>query len=121
MRVTYSFPFPRPIGAEQKAECYGRTFFLLVVVQLLFGFGYSFASGRLGTGQIDWDVVAFTLAQVAKPFDIMAPHGTVDGYGVLASNACISCWRLAAFAQSVLSISLLALFVLALRWRFRRE
>jgi hypothetical protein len=52
------------------------------------------------------------------PFSTKAP--TAGAYGIIP-DASSGWWLLLTATQSVLSISLVALFRLAIRWRFRRE
>jgi hypothetical protein len=69
-------------------------------------------------------VVAFTLSQVAKPFELFsakAPDsegGLALVSGLTASDRAL--WGIVGFAHSALSIVLLTIAVLAIRWRFRR-
>jgi hypothetical protein len=68
-------------------------------------------------------VLAFTFSQVAKPFELFSSKVSMDGaYAILRdSDYGTGLWQLLTAVQSVFSLSLVALFLLALRWRFRRE
>jgi hypothetical protein len=101
-----------------------RAFLIFTVLQLGFGFGYARASGRLGIGPLDTSVVTFTLAQVAKPFELLAAKEPTSKafVDVLGSSNVYSGWWIGfTVLHSVLSLAVVALFLLALNWRFRRE
>ena len=117
--ISFMYDFSSMYG-----QSYGRAFALFIVVQAIFGISYAWAGGYIASTPLNWRLVAnissFTLAQVAKPFALLTDSGS-QSYAVLSHVNCMSCWRLATFAQSLLSLTILALFILALRWRFRRE
>ncbi len=95
----------------------------LLLVQVVFGVGYSVASDRwkLG-GEVDDTVVIFTLSQIAKPFELLSARAPdSSAYTALIPADASLWWTVATFTHSVLSIVLIALFILAVRWRFRRE
>jgi hypothetical protein len=106
-------------------QSYERAFWWLLGWQAVFALLCSLLLGRWQIGAaLDWELIAFTFAQVAKPFELFsgrlpayAQNLTLDqipaGWGLHG-------WALLGLLHSVISISLLALFVLALRWRFRR-
>jgi len=105
-------------------QSYERAFLVFVLVQIVFGFGYSIFSGRFGLStEVDPIIVAFALAQALKPFELLAarrPSSTV--YTEVLSGAEESVlWIASTVLHSVLSLALIALFLLAVRWRFRRE
>jgi len=98
-------------------------FVAIVIVQIAFGFGYSIASGRFGVpGQLDGTVAVFTLSQVVKPFELFSAKDSLSPvYQMVAGTDPSAWWTFSALAHSLISITLVALFILALRWRFRRE
>lgn len=102
---------------------YGRALTAFVVMQFLFGLGYSIASERFEpVPSIDWNVVLFTLAQVAKPFDLLSARSyDATPFGVVNLSESSPWWGIAAFVHSTVSLALIALFLLAVRWRFRRD
>jgi len=103
---------------------YGWALFWFCALQVVFGIIYAALSGRLAlSGQYDSRVLAFTFSQVVKPFELFSSKVSTDGaYAIPADNQSgIGLWQLLTAVQSVASLSLVALFLLALRWRFRRE
>jgi hypothetical protein len=102
---------------------YGKALAWLVATQFVFGFGYSIASGRFEpVPVVDSNVVLFTLAQVAKPFELLSARAyDASQFGVVNLSKASPLWGIAAFVHTMTSIALLALFLLALRWRFRRD
>jgi hypothetical protein len=108
--------------ASQYGYSYGWALFWFSVVQVAFGLAYAALSDRLALGgRLDSDVLAFTFAQIVKPFELFGSRVATEGtYQIIPMNG-REWWLLLTAAQSVLSISLIALFLLALRWRFRRE
>lgn len=103
-------------------QSYGQALAWFVGVQIGFGFLYSVMSKRFGwSWSIDWQVVAFTLAQVVKPFGLLSAS-TGPGWpyrGIAAENS--ADWAFFTATDTALSLILVALFLLALRWRFRRD
>ncbi len=94
---------------------YERAISWFCAVQAAFCFTYACLTVHLS------GVVAFTFAQIVKPFELFSSKGpTGDGYEIV--GACHrGLWQFLTALQSIASIALLALFLLALRWRFRRE
>jgi uncharacterized metal-binding protein len=72
---------------------------------------------------MDTSSLVFTLAQVVKPFELWAARQLTGlPYELFAPDEKPSIvWLVGTMMHSVLSLILLALFVLAVRWRFRRE
>jgi hypothetical protein len=101
---------------------YGRALFWFCLVQGVFALLYAFLSGEIEPGgYYDSRVLAFTFGQVVKPFELFSSRVFTDGaYGIIAGGN-RGWWLLLTAVQSVLSIALGALFLLAIRWRFRRE
>jgi len=103
-------------------QSYERALLCFIVAQLGFSLGYSIMSDRFAWGgTLDSQVIAFTLAQIAKPFELLsarrADHWPYDGVYTGGSGW----WTAVTMADTVLSLTLVALFLLALRWRFRRD
>lgn len=105
-------------------QSYERAFAWFLLVQLGFAIGYSVAADRwqFGAG-IDDTVVLFTMSQVAKPFELLSARAAESPvYRELVDDPSeVLGWAVATFFHGVASILLIALFLLALRWRFRRE
>ena len=105
---------------------YGQSFesalIWFIALQVGFGFLYAVMSHRFGWGwTFDSQVAAFTLAQVVKPFELLSAR-TPTGWpyvGVYTGGSIV--WTLVTILHSLLSLTLAALFLLALRWRFRRD
>ena len=103
---------------------YGRALLCLVAVQFFFGLIYSILSGRLThfPATFDSQITAFTFAQVAKPFELFNYKGNLTGlYAIIPNLTPTGWWYFLTALHSVLAISLIALVLLAMRWRFRRE
>jgi hypothetical protein len=79
-------------------------------------------SGRFALGgRPDSKVLAFTFSQVVKPFELLSAR-TADGGVYQGLNIDGNGWWIFATAlDSLFSLTLVALFFLALRWRFRRD
>jgi hypothetical protein len=103
-------------------QSYERALLWFIGLQIGFGLLYSVMSGRFAWGgAIDSQVAAFVVAQVVKPFELLSTR-TPTGWpyvGVYSGGS--GWWTLGTMAHSVLSLTLVALFLLALRWRFRRD
>ena len=106
----------------EKSSDYGSSFVLPVVhllwVTAFFHVGYSvcsidylaFGSGALAEKIFSSDNVIFTITQVVSPFSM---RDSLAGANTIV--------ELFAIIQSIVSLSLVALFLLALRWQFKRE
>jgi hypothetical protein len=94
----------------------------LALMQLGFGFAYAARSGRLGLGvEIDRSVLQFTLAQVARPFELLSGRpATAEFYVDVIGNGG-AWWSVMTAVQSVVTYAMIAIVFIALRWRFRRE
>lgn len=103
-------------------QSYERAFGWLAAVQIIFGIGYSVAvHGFALSLRQDASVWKFTIAQIVKPFDLLSARGDLPSfYAYVLGKSPSLCWILATATQSILSLSLIALFLLALRWRFKR-
>lgn len=91
----------------------------LAGVTLVFGLFYLAASG---VRWVDWafasDLTSFTLRHVVKPFTVWGRE--IDEL-IAPFHGGLSIWvKLLATLQSLISLGLFALFLLALRWQFRR-
>lgn len=109
--------------ACEYGQSYSRALLWFCVLQLAFALMYSLLSGRLTTlpARYDSHVVAFTFAQVVKPFELFSAKAPTAGAYAIIPDASSGWWLLLTATQSVLSITLITLFLLAIRWRFRRE
>jgi hypothetical protein len=107
---------------------YGRRYELalgwLIGVQIAFGVGYSIASDRWAVpGEFDSTIAAFTIGQLVRPFEpysARAASSTVyqEIFGAAEPSGGWISWMT---VHSVISLSLFALMLLAMRWWFRRE
>ncbi len=103
-------------------QSFERAFLWFFGVQILFALLYSIMSDRFALfGKIDSQVIAFTLAQIVKPFELLSarPAENWPYKGVYTGGSGL--WTAVTIADTVLSLTLVALFLLALRWRFRRD
>lgn len=86
--------------------------FFLVYLMFLTGL-----YGLVVTPDAFWDIVRFTTMQIVRPFDALLPLA-----GAAKPPFPVTFWLgLVAAVQSVVSLGLLAVFFLALRWRFKRD
>jgi hypothetical protein len=110
-------------ATAEYGQSYGRALLWLFGLQLAFGFGYEAASGRLRIpGPIDGKIIGFTFAQVVKPFELFSNRGVSESsvFEIVPLGS-RGCWMFWTAIHSVLSLALVTLLLLALRWRFRRE
>lgn len=102
---------------------YARAFYWFCAVQVACCLIYAWLSDRLDFGgSLDSRVLSFTFAQIVRPFELFSgklptPGGAYD----IVGKQDLGYWLVLSSLQSIVSITLLALFLLALRWRFRRE
>jgi hypothetical protein len=110
-------------ATSEYGSSYIRALVWFCVIQVVSAITYAAMSGRLENigGPYDSRVVAFTFAQVAKPFELFSSKASTDGFYSIVQRDAAGWWLMLTAVQSVISISLIALFLLALRWRFRRE
>jgi len=114
---------------SEYGQSYGRALSALVASKVVFAFFYSFFSGgskeRFGLpGEIDADSIAFTFWQTVKPFETWSGkfQPMLGSYEtIVADSIHTGYWMFWTTLDSIASLSLVALTVLALRWRFRRE
>lgn len=101
---------------------YGRSFeratCVFMFFQVAFLLAYSLGLNRWHwPGVPDVELISFTTSQVVSPFELFSlrtpPSDLLEGKGEK--------WKYIAATQSVISLACIALFLLALRWRFRRE
>jgi hypothetical protein len=87
------------------------------------GLVYSVLSERLAClpAAYDSQMAAFTFAQVVKPFELYSAKQLVASSYTYIPSSQFGCWLTLTAIHSVLSLALVALFLLAIRWRFRRE
>jgi hypothetical protein len=104
-------------------KSYERAFAFFFLIQVVFGLGYSIASGRFQIpGAIDATAIAFTLAQVARPFELLGGRApSTEIYTELLPAESLGWWPVVTAIHGILSLAALALALLALRWRFKRE
>jgi hypothetical protein len=110
-------------AAARYGHSYERAWAIFFLTQIAFGLLYSWRSGRLGWGRLDTTVVLYTLAPILKPFEGLSTKATYATWAqqVIASNPASLFWPIVTSLQSVISLALVALALLAMRWRFRRE
>lgn len=115
------FSFLYDIVSEY-GQNYGRSLVWLAIVQLAFLCVYGAMAGRIELlGTPDANFIAFTLGQITKPFELLGVRANSDiAQIVMTGSHSPAVWALLGFLHSAISISLFALFLLALRWRFKR-
>lgn len=106
-------------------QSYERALGCLLGLQLIAACFYSLAANSvcLSRCAFDVDIVRFTVAQVVKPFEAFSARG-IGGWTLAATQSegdLSGAWLFWTTLHSVLSLVLIALFFLALRWRFRRD
>lgn len=101
---------------------YVKPFILFVALQLIAGAAYAGASKNyeLALGA-DFTVPAFTLAQTVKPFELFGARAHSKLFLSVVDANETTLWALVTFLHGLLSLALLAMFLLALRWRFKRN
>lgn len=112
--------------ASEYGYSYGWPLVWFCLLQILAGFMYSVMSRRYALGgkfigQFDGTVTAFTFAQIVKPFELFSSKTVNTDFYSIVPKADRGWWLALTSAQTIVSLSLIALFLLALRWRFRRE
>jgi hypothetical protein len=104
-------------------QSFERVLMWFIGLQVGFGFLYAVMSKRFAWDgdTFDSQVAAFTLAQIVKPFELLSARKPIGWpyAGVYTDGS--GWWIFATAVHSVLSLILVALFLLALRWRFRRD
>lgn len=104
---------------------YVRVLGVFLAVQLIAYEAYAgLAFSRWTSGPtFDDAVAAFTLAQIVKPFELLAARQPEAWFykELLPAGAASLPVAVGAILHSIASLVLVALFILALRWRFRRE
>lgn len=100
---------------------YIRPLLWLLAVQCAFYFTYLRMAGRaIDLINIDAEIAWFTLTQVAKPFDVFAAKAGAHVAAEIFGGHSLSL-ALIAGSQSVVSLSLIALTLFALGWKFKRD
>jgi len=109
---------------SEYGQSFVRPFVILIITLLLFTVVYSLAASKVvnPTLPFDSDLInhsfLFSLEQVVKPFSVFGGRLSTSSSSIL-DNA--PSWiRYAALLQSLIGITLIALTILGLRWRFRR-
>jgi hypothetical protein len=107
---------------SEYGQSYSRALFWFCALQFVFAFGYAIAFERMHIlGTIDGKVIGFTFAQLVRPFELFTNRvGPGSVFEIVPTNA-RGWWMFWTALQSVASLVVAALFLLALRWRFRRE
>jgi hypothetical protein len=126
-RYQLNLGFTRGVSALYDLfSSYGRSYVKPLVIfwclQIAAGMVYAWASANYKLA-LAWDgtIPAFTLAQAVRPFELVGlrtPSGLVES--VVGQSPAPS-WAIGTFAHGAISIIVFTLFVLALRWRFRRS
>lgn len=120
---------PRAISAaydlsSEYGYSYGRALFWFCAVQVIFGVVYAWLSGDINfsrEAEYDGRIAAFTFAQIVKPFELFGSRAALEGAYSILPQSNRGLWMFLTAAQTIVSLSLVALFLIALRWRFRRE
>ena len=110
--------------SAEYGHSYGRALAAFLIFQFVAVFGYAALSDRLHLlyGAYDGRVFAFTVAQLLKPFELYAPEQPDPSAAFqIVPNPPDGWWLALTTMHSLVSFALLALFLLALRWRFRRD
>jgi hypothetical protein len=117
--VTRAISFLYDLFSEY-GQSYVRALGWFCAVQAICIIVYAKLSNRLDLGgNYDGRVIQFTFAQLVKPFELFSGSAPMNGPFVII-NAHRGLWLFLTAAQSIASFALLALFLLALRWRFKR-
>jgi hypothetical protein len=96
-------------------QSYARAFCWFCLLQLASFLGYAYLSDELSLcGTYDGRVLAFTFAQLVKPFELFTNRPAGGVYGIVGDRR-LGVWQFLTAGQSILSLALLALFLLALR------
>jgi hypothetical protein len=105
-------------------QSYERALLWFLGVQVAFGFIYAWLAESLSLGgRFDSRVVLFTVASLVKPFELLGGRAPESKgiYRLLPKDGDTTAWAAATSMHSLLSLVLIALFLFALSWRFKRE
>jgi len=101
---------------------YTRPLVALLSVQILASTGYALASPNYSLAfSFSPELCAFTLAQVLKPFEILGGRIQSTFVEEVVGGVPTGAWALGSSLHAVCSLSLVALSILAIRWRFKRS
>lgn len=123
--LTSFWPTLWPSWAYRATSNYGQRFgqpiFEIVALLLIFTVAYRYLAPCVECPQqVVWcNSFQFGIEQIVRPFGVWAPRPGQVSQQLFAENFGLGI-KLLASLQSLLSTSLLALSLLALRWRFRR-
>lgn len=91
-------------------------------LQLVAAFLYALASDKFRpVPGFDATIPAFTLAQVFRPFELVALRAPSEIVDTVVGDDSFAWWAVGTFVHGALSLIVLAMFLLALRWRFKRS
>lgn len=106
----------------EKTTNYGQNIskpiFLLTILTILFGVIYALLASPYYdlSSSIDWNIIwngfDTSIKQIVKPFSY---------YAEIFSEKSPIIFKISAMAQSILSLSLITLFLLSLRWKFKKD
>jgi hypothetical protein len=125
--------FGRPLGMTRVTSAfydwlssYGSSYIkpmnLWLGLQCLAGVLYAWASPKFSPNPgLDLSIPVFTLGQSLKPFELLGLRVPSDIAEEVMGGAPIALWAAGTILHSALSLLLFGLFVLALRWRFKRD
>ena len=94
----------------------------IVIVQIVAAIGYVIASPNFDLSwKFDSNVAAFTIAQVVRPFELLSNRGTSVLGEQMIGVGDPAPWAIWTAVHGVVTLVFFALFVLAVRWRFKRS
>jgi len=113
-----------PLGFERSISClydwvshYGHSYRqaakIFSLIQILALSGYYVA----GAGWASWKLL---FSQIVRPFELMSIRLASEQLSWLPDSACLGAISAIGFLHSLLSLILIAMFLLALRWNFRK-
>ena len=92
----------------------------LAVTAFIFWFIYAFTAGTVSQPS-PGEAAGFMVEQIIRPFSVLVSSYKTEYEWVRTALVEVPFWlKLTAFLQSAMHLSLIALFLLAVRWRFRR-
>ncbi len=110
----------------EKTTTYGQSISkpicLLTILTILFGVVYALLASPYydSSSSIDWDIILHgmdtSIQQIVKPFSYYAE--TLSKKNLMQHTII---FKIAAMTQSISSLSLIALFLLSLRWKFKKD
>jgi hypothetical protein len=102
-------------------QSFVRPFVWFVLAQCIAAILYAWKSPNFEAWPA-WDstIPAFTLAQIARPFELFGLRANPELVISVIGNSFSPNWAIGTFVHSAISLFLFTLFILALRWRFKR-